>query len=108
MKHTKNMIIKESIESNELALYAANERDIYFARVVPVVKNLAKYYKRGNFNADRAIDAFYPVATAAANKYCRVFANIENMPHVFNVTTRYTAAAALLNRFMDNIIKNDP
>lgn len=49
MKHTKSMIVKETIESRELGLYADNEHDIYFAYIVPVVKNLAKYYKRGKY-----------------------------------------------------------
>ena len=60
------MIVKESIESRELGLYADNESDIYFSYIVPVVKNLAKYYKRGTFDKVKAIDAFFPAATAAA------------------------------------------
>jgi len=67
MKHTKSMVVKETCESRELGLYADNERDIYFSYIVPVVKNLAKYYKRGTFDHAKAIDAFFPAATAAAN-----------------------------------------
>ena len=107
MKHTRNMIVKESAESRELGLYADNESDIYFDYIVPVVKNLAKHYKRGNFDHAKAIDAFFPAATAAAKKYCREFARVEDAPKVFNVTARYTAAAYLLERHMENIEKND-
>ena len=107
MKHTKNMIVKETTESRELGLYADNESDIYFAYIVPVVKNLAKYYKRGAFDHTKAIDAFFPAATAAAKKYCREFARVEDAPKSFDVTARYTAAAYLLDRHMENIEKND-
>lgn len=107
MKHTKNMVVKETIESRELGLYADNESDIYFAYIVPVVKNLAKYYKRGKFDHAKAIDAFYPAANEAAKKYCREFARVEDAPKVFDVTARYTAAAYLLNCHMENIEKND-
>ena len=46
MKHTKNMVIKESIESRELSLYAENTSEIYFGYIVPIVKNLAKKYAK--------------------------------------------------------------
>lgn len=107
MKHTKNMVVKESAESRELGLYAENESDIYFSYIVPVVKNLAKHYKRGNFDRTKAIDAFFPAATAAAKKYCREYASLEDAPEIFDVTARYTAAAYLLKRHMENIEKND-
>lgn len=107
MKHTKNMVVKETIESRELGLYADNERDIYFSYIVPVVHNLAKYYKRGNFDTAKAIDAFFPAACAAAKKYCREFARVEDAPKIFDVTARHTAAAYLLECHMENIEKND-
>lgn len=107
MKRTKNMIVKETIESRELALYADNESDIYIAYIIPVVKNLAKHYMRGAFDHAKAIDAFYPVANAAAKKYCREFASVKDAPKIFNVTARYTAAAYLLDRYMENIENND-
>ena len=106
MKHTKNTIIKESIESRELSLYADNERALYPA-IVAVVRNLAKYYKRGQFDKAKAVDAFYPVACMAAKMYCREFASIEDAPRCFDVTARYTAAADLLDYHMENIEQND-
>ena len=107
MKHTKNTVIRESIESRELYLYAVNTRDIYFKYVIPAVKNLAKYYKRGTFDAAKAVDAFFPAACAAAKLYCREFARLEDAPHVFDVTARYTVAANMLSRYMENIEQDD-
>lgn len=107
MKHTKNMIVKETVESRELSLFANNDHNIYTNYIVPVVKNLAKHYKRGNFEMEKAIEAFFPAACAAAKKYCKEFARLEDAPKVFDVTARYTAAANLLDRYIENIENND-
>lgn len=106
MKHTKNTIIKESIESRELSLYADNTSALY-PQIVAVVRNLAKYYKREQFDRSKAVDAFYPVACRAAQMYCREFARVEDAPRCFDVTARYTAAADLLDCHMENIEQND-
>ena len=106
MKHTKNTIIKKSVESRELSLYADNTRALY-PQICDVVRNLAKHYKRGQFDRSKAVDAFYPVACRAAQMYCREFARVEDAPRCFDVTARYTAAADLLDYHMENIEKND-
>ena len=66
MKRTKNMVYTPSIESRELHLYTSNTARLYDCMIVPVVRNLAKQFARGIFDADKAIDAFYPVACEAA------------------------------------------
>ena len=107
MKRTRNTVIKESDESRELFLYASNDGDIYRTNIVPTVRNLAKKYNKGTFDADKAIDAFYYVADAAARKYCKEFAHIEDAPRIFNVTARFTCAAEMVNYYMENIENND-
>lgn len=107
MKRTNNMVIRPTTESRELGLYATNDGYLYTTRIVPVVRNLAKKHTKGVFDADRAIDAFYPIATDAARKYCREFARVEDAPQVFSVPDRFTAAAYMVDYFMENIINND-
>ena len=107
MTRTKNMVYKPSIESEELTLYATNDGRLYNYMIVPVVRNLANKYNKGTFNADRAIDAFYPVACEAAKRYCKEFARLEDAQHVFSVTDRFTAAADMVDYYMENIEKND-
>ena len=106
MKKTKNMIIKKSDEARELFLCATNEGRLYPA-VVSVVRNLAKKYKKGIFDGEKAIEAFYPIATAEAKIYCKEFARVEEYPVIFDVTTRYTAAADMVNYYMEKIENND-
>lgn len=104
MKRTKNMYINPSHEANELELFCLhNDRYIYRC-LQGVVANLKKYYKRGNYNPDRAIDAFYPVMTEAAKRYIREFCSIGARP--FSVTDRFTAAAAMVEHFEEDITEN--
>ena len=107
MKRTKSMIYTPSTESRELMLYAVNTGDLYRRYIVPAVNNLHRHYKRGQFDQDKAIDAFYPIATAAAKMYCREFARIEDAPQVFSVTDRFTTAADMVDYYMENIEKGD-
>lgn len=107
MKRTRNMIRKESVESRELLLYSENTSEIYFKYIIPVIHNLQKHYKRGKFDREKAIDAFYPVADTAAKMYCKEFARQEDFPRVFDVTSRFTCAACLLDDYMENIAECD-
>lgn len=107
MKRTKSMVYTPSTEARELTLYAVNTGSLYDRAVVPAVRNLAKKHRKGTFDADRAIDAFYPIATEAARMYCREFARLEDAPQVFDVTARFTAAADMLDYYMENIEKGD-
>lgn len=107
MKHTKSMIYSPSAEARELTLYAINTGSLYTRSVVPVVRNLARKYRKGTFDAARAIDAFFPIATEAARMYCREFARLEDAPQIFDVTARFTAAADMLDYYMENVEKGD-
>ena len=97
MKRTKNMKVIETAESRELMLYAVNNGAIYARAIVPTIKNLSKKYRAGKFDADRAIDAFYYVAQAASDSYYRDFG------YRFTVTERFTAAAGMVEYFMEDI-----
>lgn len=107
MKHTKSMVYTPSTEARELTLYATNDGRLYDYMIVPVIRNMARKYAKGIFDAGKAIDAFYPVATAAAKKYCKEFAHLEDAPQVFNVTARYTTAEDMVDYYMENIERND-
>lgn len=107
MKHTKNMTVVPSAEATELTIYAVNTEHLYSRMIVPVVRNLARKYAKGIFDPDKARDAFYSVACEAAKMYCIEFARLEDAPHVFDVTARFTAAAALVDEYMENIENND-
>ena len=106
MKRTKSMIYTPSTEARELTLYAVNTGSLY-PWTVNVVRNLAKKYLKKTFDAYRAIDAFYPIVCKAAQMYCKEFASLEDAPHIFTVTDRFTAAADMVGYYMENIERND-
>lgn len=97
MKKTRSMIIHETDESRELFLYAVNNGVLYARAIVPTVRNLAKKYRAGKFDAEKAIDAFYYVSTMASDMYNRDFG------YRFTVTERYTAAASMKDYFMEDV-----
>ena len=107
MKRTKSMIYTPSTEARELTLYAINTGSLYDRAIVPAVRNLAKKWRKGTYNAERAIDAFFPIATEAARMYCREFARLVDAPQVFDVTARFTAASDMADYYMENIEKGD-
>ena len=92
MKHTAAHVIKKTYESTELALWSENTQSIY-KEIEAAALYFAKKMHKGLFDESKAIDRLYPVATAAAQDYCRTFGGLYY--RVFNVTARYTAAAYL-------------
>lgn len=105
MKHSKNMVIKPSPEATELTLYAINDGYLYEHSAMPIIINLQKKAKKGTYNKAMAIDAFYYLAQEAAKKYCKDFAHVEDAPQIFDVTSRYTAAAAMLEHYEEQILE---
>lgn len=86
MKRTKTMIYKPTEESCELFLYATNDGNLYRSMTQPVIDNLKKKLAKGIYDADKAVDAYYHIATAASNKYNKDFG------YAFSVADRFTVA----------------
>lgn len=103
MKITKNMYYKEDENSRELTLFAVNESLLYSRCIVPVIKNLHHKFLKGTFDADRAVEAFYYVATDAAKEYDKMF---PASGCIFSVTARWTTAKNLLDYYMQDITEN--
>lgn len=97
MKHTKNMIYKETTESRELLLVATNDGDLYRRMITPVIENLTKKYKKGCYIAEKAVDLWYYVATEASNQYYKDFG------YRFTVQERYTAAVDMEKYYFEQI-----
>lgn len=98
MKRTKSMFYKETDESRELFLYATNCGNLYRQQITPVIDSLRKKAMKGNYDADKAVDAFYYVATSASNMYNREFG------YSFSVTDRFTVAVDMEKYYHDDAI----
>lgn len=97
MKRTKNMIYKETTESRKLFLYATNDGDLYRSMISPIIANLKRKAAKGIYDAEKAVDAFYPVATEASRHYNRDFG------YSFSVTDRFTVAMDMADYYKDEI-----
>ena len=82
-----------STEARELELYATNVE----AFICPVVKNLAKHYKRGNFSLDKAIHSIERYClTPAAKQYKLEFGSMTETWHqMFPKNVRLEAAESI-------------
>ena len=93
MRHTKNMVYNETTESRELFCYAINHGDIYRSMTRPVIDSMKKKAKKGIYDKEKAVDAYYNVATAASNQYFKDFG------YRFSVADRYTAAVDMVDYY---------
>ena len=99
MKRTKNMYYKRTEESRELLLCAENDGRIYNRSIRPIILNLQKKVKKGIFDKERAVDAFYPVMCEVSKQYKIDFG------YLFTVQERFTAACDMLENFMEEIME---
>ena len=97
MKRTKNMYYEMSEEARELVLTAENDGELFEHMISPILNNLAKHYAKGVYNADKAVDAYYRVATEASERYNKEFG------YRFSVQQRFTAAVVLEEDFRDTV-----
>ena len=100
MKRTKSMIYNQTQESIELTHFAANTQSIY-PQICATVRNLAKKFTKGVYDAEKAVDAFYYIACAASDLYKKWYG------YGFSVADRFSAAVDLRGYFSENIENND-
>ena len=100
MKRTKSMVYNQTQESIELTHFAANTELIY-PQICATVRNLAKKFAKGVYDAEKAVDAFYYIACAASDLYKKWYG------YSFSVADRFSAAVDLRDYFSENIENND-
>ena len=93
-----------SIAARELKLYAENLGSIY-PQYLNICKNLNKHNRRGNFDINRAADAFMPWLATAARLYCRDFGSAGDRYYtMFCRADRYAVAMALAEEYQAEYI----
>ena len=101
MKRTKSMRYQQTIESNELFLYATNDGDLYRKMITPVINNLRKKAIKGEYDSEKAIDAYYYVACEASKMYNKDFG------YSFSVADRFTAAVDMERYYKEDHVFYD-
>lgn len=96
--------IIDTIAARELALYAENDGYLYRHHAKPIIANLARKMRKGQYDAAKAVKLWEHFATEAAKKYCRDFGTPnEAYFRVFNAATRREAAAQLEESYREQV-----
>ena len=98
MKRTKNMIYNPTTETHELFLYAVNDGKLYRRMINHVLDNLEKKIGKGIYDRNKAVDAWYYVATEASKSYEKDFG------YRFSVADRFTVATDMAEYYEEQIL----
>ena len=98
MNRTRNMIYKPSDEARELFICVINNGDAY-PHIQAIVKTLAKKMKKGIYDKEKAIDAYYHVACEESERYHKDFG------YIFTVTERFTVAVDMEEYYFDHVVE---
>ena len=95
------MNYNETPESRELFMYATNCGNLYRQQIMPAIANLRKKAIKGTYNADKAVDLYYYIATAASDMYNHEFG------YKFSVADRFTAAVDMVAYYREDEVFYD-
>ena len=101
----KNLLTEVSLseEMTELKLYIDNDANLYRQRYMPILKNLSKKKKKGNYRKTLAQKAFMYLIDDGAKRYVRSYGG--NARDVFPKRQRKTLAKDYVEEF-EEIFKN--
>ena len=100
----KDLLLERlSDEMRELKLYIDNDASIYRQRYIPILKNLSKKKKKGNYRKGLASKAFMYLIDDGAKRYVKSYGG--NARDVFPTRQRKELAKDYVDEFED-IFKN--
>ena len=98
MKRTSSMVFIQTEEARELFLFALDD-SILPKDQSTILLSLAKFYVKGEYNEDKAVDLWYYYMTNVANIYDRRYTC------KFTVTQRFTAAVLMERERRNSVIE---
>lgn len=104
----------DTTAATELALFAANDGDLYRSQAQPIITNLAKKMSKGQYDEAKAAKLWGYFATSAAKKYAWEFGDRKPGTRswhqqsidgngMFNAATRRFASAELEQHYRDEV-----
>lgn len=100
---TGTIMIKESIESDELILFIDNDSTMYNKYTVPVQKALSKKFKAGKYDHKLSLKSWARVVDAGAKAYAKEFAQASDWNKIFSVSDRKAATAEMADNWKDEL-----
>ena len=102
----KDLLLERSLsdEMRELKLYIDNDASLYRQRYMPILKNLSRKKKKGNYRKRLAQKAFMYLVDDGAKRYTKSYGGNER--DVFPTRQRKDLAKDYVDEFED-IFKNE-
>ena len=97
----KDLLLERSLsdEMRELKLYIDNDANIYRQRYMPILKNLSKKKKKGNYQKGLASKAFMYLVDDGAKRYTKEYGG--NARDMFPKRQRQMLAKDYVDEFED-------
>lgn len=86
---------ESSVEARELYLYIVNDGTIYHQRIQPIIKNLRKKHKKGEYDSEKAEKAWMYAVEDGAKKYHKDFGSGGSWSTLFPKSVRKEVAKEL-------------
>lgn len=85
--------IIDYVAAHELVLYATNDSRLYHRHSLPIIANLAKKMRKGQYDPEKAAKLWLYMIDEAAKQYCFEFCDKHTKYYtIFNAATRKSAA----------------
>ena len=96
--------ITSTDDVDELYLYIANDGQLYRNRTTPIINNLKKKYKKGDYDKDLAVKAFMYLVDDGVRKYDKEFGSGQGKLFL-DKKTREEIAKQLRDRYEEDIME---
>lgn len=97
----------DHVSARELALFAANDYDLYRRQTLPIIANLKRKIKRGVYDPSKALKLWGYLAESAAKDYTKQFCTAgEKWFEMFPPDTRREAASQIA-RYYDDAVNEE-
>jgi len=95
-----------SAEMRELQVYIDNDKDLYRQRYIPILKNLSKKMKKGNYDSKLAAKGFMHLINDGVKKYNKEYGSTDDKVNkIFPKKDREKLAADYARQF-ETMFKN--
>ena len=105
--HTNFIQDKIEAEAEDLILFIENDHDLYFQRFVPIIKNIQRRKKRGDYDHSKAPKLWSYIVDAGAKKYHKECKVLNYKWHEqFPKEVRNCASHLFANKYLEEIFFN--
>lgn len=98
-------IRESSVEARELYLFITNDGDIYRQRITPIIKNMRRKHKKGEYDQEKALKGWMYAVEDGAKKYHKDFGSGGTWNAMFPKSVRMEVAKELEEYYMEEVME---